>query len=126
MALRKPKNEATPQGGGVAVAEPPLQAATVAGESSEQCVAIGQALVQAGQLDTGQLASALEEANGDLLVLSSSLLTKHGVGRSELSNAIGAVCEVPLADSNPGALDEELLVKVAEEVARGHKVMPVA
>ena len=126
MALRKPKNEQTPQGGGVAVAAPPPQAAAVAGESSEQCMATGQALVQAGQLDTAQLASALEESNGDLLVMSNLLLTKHGVGRAELSNAISAVCQVPLADSNPGALDEELVVKVAEEVARNHKVMPVA
>ncbi len=124
MALRKAKNEEA--AGGVAVAEPPRQAGTVAGESAEQCMATGQALVQAGHLDAEQLAAALQQANGDLLVFSNALLTKHGVGRAELSNAIGAACQVPVGDSNPGEIDEELVVKVAEEVARNHKVMPVA
>jgi hypothetical protein len=126
MALRKPKSEDERIGGGIAVAEPPQQGSTVEGESGEECMSTGQALVQAGQLDAGQLASALAEANGDLLVLSNSLLTKHGVGRAELSNAISTACQVPLADSNPGELDEELVVRVAEDVARNHKVMPVA
>ena len=124
MALRKTKNEEA--AGGVAVAEPPTQQDAAVGESAEQCMGIGQALVQAGHLDAEQLAAALQQANGDVLVFSIALLTKHGVGRAELSNALGAVCQVPVADSNPGEIDEELVAKIAEEVARTHKVMPVA
>ena len=123
MALRKPKHdEAAPvPGGGIAVAEP-----LKVGAAAEQCVATGQALVQAGHLDSEKLAATLQESNGDLLVFSNSLLTKAGVSRSQLSQAIGAACQVAVGDSNPGAIDEELVVKVAEKIARTHKVMPVS
>ncbi len=120
MALRKPKSDEAAAGGGVAVDARP------SGESAEQCMATGQALVQAGKLEAERLAGAMQEADGDLLVFSNSLLTKHGVGRNDLAQAIGAACQVPVGDSNPGDIDEELIVKVDEKVAREHKVMPVA
>ncbi|MGK0277183.1 MAG: type IV pilus assembly protein PilB, partial [Ilumatobacter sp.] len=123
MALRKPKTDDAAQalGGGIAVAEPPT-----VGAAAEQCMATGQELVQAGHLDAEKLAVTLQEANGDLLVFSNSLLTKAGVSRNELSQAIGAACQVAVGDSNPGEIDEELVLKVAEGVARTHKVMPVS
>ena len=82
--------------------------------------------MQAGHLDAEKLATTLQEANGDLLVFSNSLLTKAGVSRNNLSQAIGAGCQVEVGNSNPGEIDEELVLKVAEEVARTHKVMPVS
>lgn len=124
MALRKPKTDEAAHhtlAGGVVVAEPPK-----VGPAAEQCMATGQALVQAGHLDVEKLAITLQEANGDLLVFSNSLLTRAGVSRNELSQAIGAACQVPVGDSNPGEIDEELVVKIAEEIARTHKVMPVS
>jgi type IV pilus assembly protein PilB len=123
MALRRHKTEApapAAEGGGVAVAD------AQPGAAAEQCMATGQALVQAGHLDAEKLATALQEANGDMLVFGDALLRKHGVGRQELSQATAAACQVPVAESNPGEIDEELIIKVDEQVVRTHKVMPVS
>ncbi|RLE22181.1 MAG: pilus assembly protein PilB, partial [Actinobacteria bacterium] len=64
--------------------------------------------------------------NGDLLALSAALLNKHRVGRNEVTQAVGAVCQVPVADSSLVQLDEEIVTRFPEEVAREHKVMPIA
>ena len=69
---------------------------------------------------------ALEEANGDLLKFGAKLLSHYGVGRAELSQAVGAVCQVPVADVSLVQLDEEIVTRFPEEVARTHKVMPIA
>ncbi len=110
MALRKPKPDemAPPSAGGAAtaLAEPP---AVVPGQSSDECMATGQALVQAGQLDAERLATALQEANGDLLKFGQELLNKHGVGRNELAAAVAVGCGVPVADSSIDSLDEEIV-----------------
>ena len=126
MALRKNKSEdAAPTGGGTAtaLADPP---ASQAGESANECAAVGQALIQSGQLTAEVLAPALQEADGDLLKLGIALLNKHGVGRSLLAQAVGAVCQVPVADSGLSELDEEIVTRFPEDVARQHKVMPIA
>ena len=69
---------------------------------------------------------ALEEANGDLLKFVSKLLSHYGVARSDLSHVVAAVCQVPLADASLVQLDEEIVTRFPEEVARSHKVMPIA
>jgi len=129
MALRKPKPEdfAPPPGGGTAtaLADPPGRAGT-AGESVEECEAVGQALLQGGHVSAEALASAHETANGDLLKFGTVLLSHHGVGRGELSDAVSAVCQVPVADASNVQLDEEVIAKFPEEVARLHKVMPIS
>jgi type IV pilus assembly protein PilB len=122
MALRKPRPDdfAAPSGGtATALAEPPV------GQSAEECSAVGQALVQAGQLDAETLATALAEANGDLLKFGVLLLNRFGVGRNELSQTVAAVCQVPVADVSMVQLDEEIVTRFPEEVARAHKVMPI-
>ncbi len=125
MALRRPKSdEMAPPGGGAATAV--ADAPDAAGPSAEQCMATGQALVQAGHLDTDRLAAALQEARGDLLTMSNFLLTRHGVGRAELSQAVALACEVPVADSSVGQLDPEIVARIDEKVARENKVIPVA
>ena len=127
MALRKPRPDDIAAAGGsnggtaTALAEPP-----VAGPSSDECAAVGQALVQAGQIQPDRLALALEEANGDLLELVSKLLSNYGVARNDLSPVVAAVCQVPLADSSLVELDEEIVTRFPEDVARAHKVMPIA
>jgi len=124
MALRKPKPEdlAAPGGGGTALAEKP---APVVGESAEECAAVGQALVQAGHLDADAMGAALAAANGDLLKFGTTLLSQHGVGRADLAQVVAAVCQVPVADSSLVHLDEEIVTRFPEEVARQHKVMPI-
>ncbi|MGB7879874.1 MAG: hypothetical protein WBL31_14000, partial [Ilumatobacteraceae bacterium] len=127
MALRKPRPDDIAASGGsnggtaTALAEPP-----VAGPSSDECAAVGQALVQAGQIQPDRLALALEEANGDLLELVSKLLSNYGVARNDLSQVVATVCQVPLADSSLVELDEEIVTRFPEDVARAHKVMPIA
>ena len=123
--FRKPKaDELAPPGGGAAtaLADPPI----ISGQSADECMATGQALVQAGQLDAEGLADALQEANGDLLRFGILLLNKHGVGRNELARAVASACGVPVADSGIDTLDEEIVTRFPEEVARKHKVMPIA
>jgi type IV pilus assembly protein PilB len=120
MALgRKKVDEASD--GGVAVAEKPKT-----GESAEQCMATGQALVQAGFLNAEKLATLLQEANGDLIEFSLYALTRHGVGRNELAQAVAAACQVPVADSSIGDLDEEVATKVPEQICRDHKVIAIS
>jgi type IV pilus assembly protein PilB len=125
MALRKSKPDgmAPPGGGATALAEPPTAELS---ESDEECSAVGQALVQVGQLSTEDLAVVLEAANGDLLEFGTLLLTKYRVGRNELAQVVGAVCQVPVADSSLVELDEEIVTRFPEEVSRQHKVIPIA
>jgi type IV pilus assembly protein PilB len=122
--FRKPKADelAPPGGGSTALADPPV----VSGQSPDECMATGQALVQAGHLDADGLASILEDANGDLLRFGVAALTKYGVGRNKLAHAVATACGVPVADSSIGSLDEEVVTRFPEEVARKHKVMPIA
>ena len=124
MALgrKKVEDEAPVEGGGVALAEKPK----ISGESAEQCMATGQALVQAGFLDADRLATLLQEANGDLIEFSNYALTRHAVGRNEIANAVAAACQVPVADSSIGQLDEEIATRVPEQVCRDHKVIAIA
>ena len=125
MALRKSKPEdmAPPGGGSTALADPPVVAT---GESAEECSAVGQALVQLGHLSAEDLATALEAANGDLLEFGIGLLSKYRVGRHEVAQAVGAACQVPVADSSLVELDEEIVTRFPEEIARQHKVIPIA
>ena len=82
-------------GGGVAVAEAPA----MVGENPDECMATGQALVQAGYLTAEQLSNLLQDANGDLFRFSEYAITRNGVGRNELANAVGAY-----ACTKPGAI----------------------
>jgi type IV pilus assembly protein PilB len=124
MALRKPRPDDLPAangGGGTALAEPPP-----GGASTEQCMAVGQMLLQGGHLDAEKLAAALDDANGDLLVFSSRLTSHYGVRRAELAQAVAAVCQVPVADVSSVRLDPEIAARVSEAVVRAHTVMPIA
>ncbi len=126
MALRKPRPEdSAPHGGGTAtaLAEPP---AGVQGESAAECTAVGQALVAGGHLSQESFDTVLATTNGDLLKFGTLLLSHHSVGRNELAAAVAAVCQVPVADISMAQLDEEIVTRFPEEVARTHKVMPIS
>ncbi len=130
MALRKPKSDdlAAPTGGGTAtaLAEPPTSAASApTGASADECAAVGQALVQGGHLSAEALASTLADANGDLLTFGGRLLNHHGLDRKQYAAAVSAVCQVPVADASSVQLDEEIVTRFPEDVARAHKVMPM-
>ena len=124
MALGRKKDDAAPApeaGGGVAVAEKNQPGAT-----AEECMAAGQALLQAGYLTPEQLAQLLEDANGHLFKFSEYAITRNRVGRNELAHAIGSACQVPVGDSNVGSLDEEIIAKLPELVCREHKVIAIS
>ncbi len=120
MALGRKKVDEAPAGG-VAVAEKPQT-----GESAEQCMGAGQALVQAGFLSAEKLATLLQEANGDLIEFSNYALTRHAVGRNEIAQAVGAACQIPVGDSNVGELNEEVVLQVPEQICRDHKVIAIS
>ena len=60
------------------------------GESIEECVALGQALVEAGHLTGEMLAPALADGDGDLWEFGQILLTKYGIGRAEYAHVSDA------------------------------------
>jgi len=132
MAIRKsksddlalPDGDAAAQGGAAtALADPP---SPPTGESVGECQAVGEALVHAGHLTQESFDAAVEAANGDLLAFGTALVNRHGVARNDLAQAVGVACGVPIADSANAQLDEEIVIRFPEDVARLHKVMPVA
>ena len=126
MALRKPQpaDLADQPGGGTAtaVAEPPP---VQPGESAEECAAIGRALVQSGHLAADALETVLADGGGDLLRFGGRLLNHLGVDRKAYSQAVAEVCQVPIADASSTQLDEEIVTRFPEDVARSNKVMPI-
>ncbi len=124
MALgRKKTDDDVEQGGGGGVA---LAEAPTVGANPEECMAAGQALVQAGYLTAEQLAQLLQDANGDLFKFNEYAITRNSVGRNEIANAVGAACQVPVGDSNVGQLEDEVVKKLPEQLCRDHKVIAIS
>ena len=96
------------------------------GESLEECVAVGQALIEAGHLPADQLQGALADGKGELWHFGQIVLTKYGVGRIEYATALGAACGLPVADTRALALDKEMAAQVDEGLARKYYFVPVA
>jgi len=125
MALRKPKSdEMAPPGGGTATAL--AERPETVGESMQECVAVGQLIVQGGHLPDADMQAAADVGNGDLLKFTNLLLQRFGVSRTAVSQAVSQVCQVPLGDASAVILDEEVIAKFPEELARLHKVMPIS
>jgi type IV pilus assembly protein PilB len=121
MALRKSKEDRKQpeHAGSVAVEDRP-------GESVEECVALGQALVEAGHLEAESLAGALADGKGELWPFGEILLTKYGVGRNEYAQALGAACQLPVADPKSIEVNLEAAVHIEEKVARKYYFIPVS
>jgi type IV pilus assembly protein PilB len=123
MALRKPSTERKPEEGFAAPSAAPVDKV---GESVEECVALGQALVQAGHLPPDQLAPGLADGNGDLWEFGLILLTKYGVGRAEYAQALGHAVGLPVADTRGQEPDKDIGGEVSEQVARRYHFVPVS
>ena len=127
MALRKSKDdkrtaesgEPGAHAGGVAVEERP-------GESVEECVALGQALVEGGHLASESLAEALTDGKGDLWQFGNIALTKFGVGRREYAAALGRACGLPVANTQETEANLEIAEQVDEKAARKFFFVPVS
>ncbi len=96
------------------------------GDSVDECVAVGKALVAAQNLDAGSLAAALRDGNGDLWEFGQIALTKYGVGRVEYAAALGEACGLPVADPKTVEVNKAISEKIAEKVARKFRFVPVA
>jgi len=126
MALRsKGKDDKQVAGEGAAEATAPSKRNEV-GESVEECVAIGQALVEGGHLPSDQLQPALADGNGELWGFGQIILTKYGVGRAEYAAALGRSCGLPVADPRSADVDIDLGDQVDEKIARRFSFIPVA
>ena len=77
---------------------PRFDAPVVAGEAAQECMRVGQLLVEREQITTEHLANALSGANGDLLQFADTVL-KLGADRVEVAKAVAEVTEVALLDS---------------------------
>ncbi len=73
MALRRASTDKRPGDG----ADAPSAGADKVGESVEECVALGQALVEAGHLQGEMLAPALADGDGDLWEFGQILLPQR-------------------------------------------------
>jgi type IV pilus assembly protein PilB len=124
MALRKGKDGKPATGAGDAAFSGP--AAPEVGPSVEECVAAGQALVAGGHLEGPELATVLQEGNGDLWTFGDLLVTKYGVGRSDYAKALGQATGVAVADPKSQVLDPEMATHIDETVARKFRVVPIA
>src|SRR5690348_11862697 len=103
MALRRASTDKRPDS-----SDAPSAGAEKVGESVEECVALGQALVEAGHLPGEMLAPSLADGDGDLWNYGQILLTKYGVGRVEYASALGKACGLPVADTRGADVDKEL------------------
>src|SRR5215207_11134161 len=114
MALRRASNDKrsgeglpAPSGGSVALDEK-------VGPSVEECVALGQALIEAGHLKGEMLAPALADGGGELWEFGQILLTKYGIGRVEYAQALGKAVGLPVADTRGSEIHTELSVELEE------------
>src|SRR5687768_18400407 len=112
MALRRANTDKRPGDG----ADAPTAAADKVGESVEECVALGQALVEVGHLPGEMLAPALADGDGDLWEFGQILLTKYGIGRVEYATALGKAVGLPIADTRGSDINTELSVEVEERI----------
>ena len=100
--------------------------ATVEGESSAECMKVGQALVESGQLTPENLAQALGQANGDLLQFADIALARYSVGRTELALAISRATGVPAVDTKGIEIADDIKNVLDEAVVRKHCALAVA
>ena len=127
MALRSKskddKHQAQADQGGAGNGDRP--GAPEMGESVQECVALGQALVEAGHLPADQLQSALADGKGELWPFGQIILTKYGVGRAEYATALGKAVGLPVADPRAVEVNKDLAEQVSEPVARKFFFVPV-
>jgi type IV pilus assembly protein PilB len=113
MALFKTKD------GGTAVLDAPP------GEAAQECMRVGQILVEGEHLPADSLGIVLGSAEGDLLKFA-ELVVNRNVNRVELSKAISEVMGVPVADTKGMEPDVEIVKMLDEKTVRAQCAIPVA
>ena len=100
--------------------------ATAEGESGAECMKVGQALVEGGQLTPEGLAQALGQANGDLLQFADIALARYSVGRTELALAISQATGVPAVDTKGIEIADDIKNLLDEAIVRKNCALAVA
>ncbi len=118
MALFKSKENP----GGTATLDAP---AAPSGAYAAECMRVGQLLVDVEQLNPEKLATALQQANGDLLQFCDLVLARFGAARHELANALGKVFDLEVADTKGVTFDESRTSFLSEQAARQYCVVAV-
>ena len=100
--------------------------ATAEGESGAECMKVGQALVEGGQLTPENLAQALGQANGDLLQFADIALSRYSVGRTEVAIAISHATNVAAVDTKGIDIPDDIKRILDEAIVRMHCAVAVA
>ena len=100
--------------------------ATAEGESGAECMKVGQALVEGGQLTPENLAQALGQANGDLLQFADIALSRYSVGRTEVAIAISQATNVAAVDTKGIDIPDDIKRILDEAIVRMHCAVAVA
>jgi type IV pilus assembly protein PilB len=95
------------------------------GESAAECLKVGQTLVEGGHLSPEHLATALADANGDLLNFADAML-KALVGRTELALAISQATGVPAVETKNIEVSDQVKGVLDEKVVRAQTAIAVA
>ena len=122
MALRKPKNRGAPAG------RRRRRGRAASPAASRPRVHRRRPGARRRQVTSTLSRSRLrcQEANGDLLVFSNALLTTPVSARNDLAGPSARMSGARRRQQSRASIDEELVVKIDEQVARTHKVMPIA
>ncbi len=121
MALFKSKDNAT-----APTASGPARGEVVIGPDAAECMRVGQLLVDSEQLTPEQLATALQQANGDILPFADIALGRFGATRQDLAAAMGEVFGLPAAETKGLEVSPETARLVDEQLARSNCVVPVS
>ena len=87
---------------------------------------LGDVLIKAGAITEKQLMEALAEQKKTGVQLGKILLQKHYLTEDELLKSLSKQLNVPIIDLQDVNAGQDALSKVKENVARRHKVLPIA
>lgn len=87
---------------------------------------LGDVLIKAGAITEKQLMEALAEQKKTGIQLGKILLQKHYLTEDELLKSLSKQLNVPIIDLQDVNAGQDALSKVKENVARRHKVLPIA
>lgn len=125
MAFRKAKTEERPTVPSPPGGASPARNGDEPGPSVAECVALGQALVDAGALEPARLQPALVDGAGDLVTFGKILLSKYGVDRAGYTASLARITGLPPAESRSVELNPELARRIDESVARQFNLVPI-
>ena len=96
------------------------------GPDAAECMRVGQSLVEAEHLSAEHLATALQQANGDIAQFADIVIGRFGVDRHVGADAVAEVYGLPAADTRNVEVTAEIAALVPEQIARANVAIPIA